>query len=86
MSPGRMGAAAIFRDIPLDIIITYRIKFKIALWGIYPIVTPEKLTQDLVAGHPKSVMRQNMAVKPRLGLMHLKRAPATLPPNLPGRR
>ena len=48
-----------------------------------PIVTQKKLTQDLVAGNPKSVIRQNLGVKARLGLMHLKRAAATLTPEYP---
>jgi hypothetical protein len=33
-----------------------------------------KLTQDLVAGNPKSVIRQEMAGKSRLVLIHLLRA------------
>ena len=44
----------------------------------------KKLTQDLVAGNPKSVIRQEMGVKPLIVLMHIKRATATLTPNIPG--
>lgn len=44
----------------------------------------KKLTQDLVPGNPKSVIRQKTGVKWRLVLMHLKRATATLTPNIPG--
>ena len=44
----------------------------------------KKLTQDLVAGNPKSVIRQKMGLKARLVLMHLKRAAAKLTPNIPG--
>ena len=44
----------------------------------------KKLTQDLVAGNPQSVIRQKMGVKPRRSLMHLKRAKAPLTPNIPG--
>jgi hypothetical protein len=44
----------------------------------------KKLTQDLVAGNPKSVIRQKMGVKRRIVLMHLKRATAPLTPNIPG--
>ena len=37
----------------------------------------KKLTQDLVAGNPKSVIRQKPGVKRRLVLMHLKKTAAT---------
>ena len=44
----------------------------------------KKLTQDPVAGNPKSVIRQNMGVARRLVLRHLQRAAAALTPNIPG--
>jgi len=44
----------------------------------------KKLTQDLVAGNPKSVIRQKIVVRRGLVLRHLKRAAATLTPNIPG--
>jgi hypothetical protein len=49
---------------------------------VNPTVTTEKLTQDLVAGNPKSVIRQKMGAKRRVGLFHLQRATATLTPNI----
>jgi cytochrome c oxidase subunit IV len=47
-------------------------------------VPPKKPTQDLVAGNPKSVIRQKIVVRWGLVLRHLKRAAATLTPNIPG--
>ena len=44
----------------------------------------KKLTQDLVAGNPKSVIRQKMGLKACVVLMHLKRAAAALTPTIPG--
>jgi hypothetical protein len=51
-----------------------------------PPLLQKKLTQDLVAGHPKSVIRQQMGVKPRNVPMHLKGATAALTRNIPGSR
>ena len=44
----------------------------------------KKLTPNLVAGNPQSVIRQEMRVKSRLVLIHLQRAAATLTPSIPG--
>jgi hypothetical protein len=44
----------------------------------------KKLTQDLVAGNPKAVIRQKIGVERRLVLRHLQRAAAALTPNIPG--
>jgi hypothetical protein len=44
----------------------------------------KKLTQDLVAGNSKSVMRQERGGMLHVVLIHLRGATAALTPNIPG--